>query len=951
MLIINFSCTLTKAYYSIILQILINLCRIMFKRIILITLVGAAVGFIIYVYFDIERYYISGTDPLTAVAEDAALIVKTGTLPDFMSALDEGKALWSDLGMVLEGSLLIRQVEFMDSVIDHYPGVPELIEEKSLYFSFHPAGKENYEAVFYAGLSSAAEISAVNELMAEILSGYPVSERTYERQRIFETPVQLDGVNRYFCYTIVNGIFIFSFSPLLIENALIQLGSGSNVTGDSSFQKVLSTTGSDVEANIFINLELLPRFISVLTKGKTSSFMAELQELGNWAELDLHIREDALLLNGFSATERAEDNYLNVFTGQLPVQMEIESVVPGFSSAFLALGLSDKEAFHENYLQWLENTGRLGDHNKLKNSFISLTGSDPVETFHAFMEEEVAMVMTGWEDPGQSGESFLVFKTAGRSMSEAIMNDLLEHHAELTGDDDSSYRHVYNVDRETSFDIYSFPFSRAGELLFGRMFGPAKTSYFSFIGNYLVFGPSVKGLSEFIHANVLNQTLTADARFREFSDYLVSRNNFYFYSNVSRSAGLFTTMLNDSLSSNMELNLDLFKKFQAFSLQFSSGREMVYNNLFLTYSPEVIEEPRTEWQTLLDTVTDFKPALLINHNTGENEIFVQDINNNIYLINSAGRILWKKPLSGRIMSDVYQIDYYNNSRLQMLFNTKDRIFLLDRHGNDVDRYPVSLPSPATNGISLFDYENDGNYRIFVACEDKSVEVRSKEGNIVSGWGFPGTDHHVHREIGYFRVDGRDYIVFADRQRVYITDRRGNTRVTPDTFFPVSVRNNIIFEGRTPESDPRLTVTDTTGTVWHLYLDGKTSPLSISDFSPGHFFEFQDVTADGYKDYIFLDNDRLEVYSRDGSLIFGHDFQMPVSHPPAYYYFSGDDRKIGVVSKDQSIIYLFNSDGEIYDGFPLRGRSLFTIGFLDSGQGNFHLIVGSDDNFLYNYSVY
>ena len=567
------------------------------------------------------------------------------------------------------------------------------------------------------------------------------------------------------------------------------------------------------------------------------------------------------------------------------------------------------------------------------------------------MEGEVALVLSDWDEPGIAGESFLVISTLSRSMALGELQKMLDFNARSTGRNVSSYKHTYRVDRDISYDIYRFPFAETGDLFFGRIFGSAETSYFSFVGNYLVFGESVEGLSRFIHANVLNQVLTADTRFREFSEYLASRNNFYFYSNVSRSAGLFQVLLNEELGASIALNIDSFRKFQALSLQFSSGREMIYNNILLKYSPLIVEDPHTEWQTLLDTLIDFKPALLLNHNTGENEIFVQDLNNTIYLINTAGRILWKKPLPGRIMGEVYQIDYYRNNRLQMLFNTREQIFLLDRNGNSVGSYPITLPSPATAGLSLFDYENNKDYRIFIPSEDKSVVVRSKEGNVVPGWLFRGTEHAVRHQIRYIRADGRDYIVFADRQRVYILDRRGNVRVKPERMFPVSAHNNIVYEPRTPGSDPRLSVTDTTGRVWNIYFDGKTEVTVFGEYSPGHYFDLQDISADGYMDHIFVDSNRVDVYTREGSLMFSWSPGVPVDNPPAYYYFSRSDRKLGFVSGAAGQIYLVNSDGSVYKGFPLAGRSQFTIGFLSPDNGNFQLIVGSDNNFLYNYSVY
>ena len=73
-------------------------------------------------------------------------------------------------------------------------------------------------------------------------------------------------------------------------------------------------------------------------------------------------------------------------------------------------------------------------------------------------------------------------------------------------------------------------------------------------------------------------------------------------------------------------------------------------------STEEVEQKQAQimWQTRLDARMSMKPAIVVNHNTGERELFVQDEGNTIYLINDVGRILWKLPIDGKINSEVYQ---------------------------------------------------------------------------------------------------------------------------------------------------------------------------------------------------------------------------------------------------------------------------------------------------------
>ena len=85
-------------------------------------------------------------------------------------------------------------------------------------------------------------------------------------------------------------------------------------------------------------------------------------------------------------------------------------------------------------------------------------------------------------------------------------------------------------------------------------------------------------------------------------------------------------------------------------------------------------------------------------------------------------------------------------------------------------------------------------------------------------------------------------------------------------------------------------------------------------------------------------------------MFTYKFKEPILSKPQFYQFSATDRKLGIVSRNENRIYLFNSNGELYEGFPLQGNTPFSIGNFGDSLSRFNLVVGSRDNFLYNYRV-
>jgi hypothetical protein len=307
-------------------------------------------------------------------------------------------------------------------------------------------------------------------------------------------------------------------------------------------------------------------------------------------------------------------------------------------------------------------------------------------------------------------------------------------------------------------------------------------------------------------------------------------------------------------------------------------------------------------------------------------------------------------MSEKITSEVFQIDYYKNGKLQLLFCTENYLHLVDRFGNYVERYPVRLREKASAGMALFDYENNKNYRIFIPCADKKVYAYSKEGSLISGWKFEGSDYPIETEISHFRVFDKDFIVVGDKYRIWVLDRRGNVRVKVEEPITKSPKNKFYLEiSKTLESS-RIVTTDTSGNVVSVFFDGHVTSTSIDAFSSQHIFDFKDVNADGKKDYIYLDYSNLRVFNQDKSEILSFEFPSTITQRPIYFRFSVTDRKLGLVDTYENLIYLLNKDGSLYKGFPLEGTSLFSIGNLDNTNGGFNLIVGGRNNFLYNYSV-
>jgi DNA-binding beta-propeller fold protein YncE len=121
-------------------------------------------------------------------------------------------------------------------------------------------------------------------------------------------------------------------------------------------------------------------------------------------------------------------------------------------------------------------------------------------------------------------------------------------------------------------------------------------------------------------------------------------------------------------------------------------------------------------------------------------------------------------------------------------------------------------------------------------------------------------------------------------------------------------------------------------------------------SKNHFFNVNDINSNGLLDFVFIDNQKLIVIDENGKKLFTEKFKSAITNYPNIYTFSPKEKKIGVVNQSENRIYLFGPDGNLHQGFPLHGNSEFSIGKINSGSNYLNLIVGSNDENIYNYRL-
>lgn len=289
------------------------------------------------------------------------------------------------------------------------------------------------------------------------------------------------------------------------------------------------------------------------------------------------------------------------------------------------------------------------------------------------------------------------------------------------------------------------------------------------------------------------------------------------------------------------------------------------------------------------------PQFFKNWKTGQQDVLYQDVNNVLRLFDTKGNLVWTKKLDSPIVGKISSIDIYQNTRLQMTFATQNKIYVLDKNGNEVSPFPIDFKNDITQELSVFDYDKNGRYR-FVVVMDNKVRMYNKEGKRIRGFKFKKTKTPLAFPLKHIRIGRKDYILAQEESgQLHILSRTGLTRVETDDAL--DHKDNAWLE-----HDKHFISVDDKGQLLKISQSGKIEKEDKSWINPK-------FTANGKKLVVMSEN-KLHINNTQTELPYGV-YTNPI--------FVGN--YIGITDTQTQKVYIINTEGNIVNGFPIYGQKI------------------------------
>ncbi|MGE0638212.1 MAG: DUF3352 domain-containing protein [Bacteroidia bacterium] len=848
------------------------------------------------------------SDAINAVPHDAAVILEIRDFSKAWATYKTTATYREELEQYETFQLFRDNVDFVDSILKNNTVAAEIFANRKMYISVHTNPEFGMEYLYCMSLEKANMKEKLDEVVKAVNTENAIY-RNFEYGNTIVTSVKKTETDSAFYYTQYQGVFIASYSLLLTESAIDQLNNGGSMMKDDYFVKAVESSGKNVEVNIYINYKRFPSYVQLFLKAENSSALEALSKLAEWSELDVNQRPEGLMLNGFTYPNDTAAHYLNLFTVQKPQEVEFPAVLPANTATFMFFGINDILSFYSDYKTHLKRIKDI-DRYELEVKNINTTYDIDIElSLFSWMGNQFGMCITEPKATAFSENTYAVFKARRGELANDLLSGLVKSLSEKQGEAEQEVYQEYTI---TNINL-----PRVLPRLFGSAFEQMETTYYTILGDYVIFGNTMQSVKNYINYYIADKTLGKDVYFSSYSENLSSTFNVFIYSSPSRSKNIVDSYVNRETSKELDNSEETLRKFEGLAVQMSSNGSAFYTNVYLKYNADYSGTKANVFEARLDTTVSGKPVFLKNSFSGENEIFVQDDANNVYLISSMGTILWKKQIPEKINGKVHQVDVYKNGKLQILFGTTNFIYLVDRKGEDVTNYPIELEAPATSPLSVFDYDGKRDYRLFVACKNKKVYCMDAKGEVVKGWGFKKTNETVSQPIVHVRTGGKDYIVIAENDgKLNILDRKGSDKTKVKEKFRFGHNTLQVFDGL-------VAFSDSTGKVYTVSMNGKTEKIAPKEFTAHHHFVYGDINSDKTPELIFSDLNEVFVYNAKGETLFGHKFQSEATLPPLICE-TWDGNRLGAVCNGSSEVFIFTAGGEVEEDFPLAGSTLFDV---------------------------
>jgi|GEM_PF-5987649 len=343
-----------------------------------------------------------------------------------------------------------------------------------------------------------------------------------------------------------------------------------------------------------------------------------------------------------------------------------------------------------------------------------------------------------------------------------------------------------------------------------------------------------------------------------------------------------------------------------------------FGQLHIKESAKINLEPDTLFEIELPRNVREKIYQVKNHNTQGKEFLWQDAKSRLVLLSDTGEILWRKAVWQYAVSDVYQVDVYNNRKLQYVFASEGRIHNYDRLGRTVNGFPIALPTYfEAKFLCPVRWKNEKEQRFLVggnvpgSDEVGAIYLYNRYGGISRGWRPRKMEAALACAPKVVRFKGKDLVlVLLSNGSFYVLDKNGRVQKGFPLITNMICSNDFTISGTA--ENPIVNFISEGGTIISLNLEGKLVKRQSMNSRAAHIYYSLVSNQQSLGEYVVAvqEDRKLSIKDADLQNLFTYEFDEVSKKEIAYYDFGFGKEVLLLFSPKNKTSVLVNRYGEV-----------------------------------------
>ena len=692
---------------------------------------------------------------------------------------------------------------------------------------------------------------------------------------------------------------VIATSKELLSNSINQLQKKESILDDEVFVKIRKTINKGSNVHIYTNAINLKKMILPFVKKEWIENW-KIDEI--WTVYDLILNNNTIILNGLSLSIQ-EDNIVT--------------------------------------------SSKLIDANLLPPNIVSINE-------YTISKEGADKVLKQINNDCNCNVEFLFERWIGNHLTEFSFDKGLKAIVIPTKTADGFLEDLSEIVKidTTVYEVFGTEIHRIFSSSFSQLSGfSADDIYFYHHNSNLVFS-SYKGLKQLMFFWRKSGNRDSESVYNTFSENMMAqKSTTSHYANLEYVASKGFSILKPAYQETFSRSVELLRNRLDFAYQTNE-----LNNDYLHQAIIVQSNSKTQlnssllWELNLKNKITFGPKLVKNHKSKSLDVLVQDTTNTIYLINAFGEIKWSKKIEGSIRTRINQIDLFGNNKYQLVFNTDSKIYLLDINGNTVSGFPITLPSPATSPVSVFDNQNSNAYHFWISCANKITYSFDKAGQFVSDWTNPKSMNLIANSFQSVSLENQNYFYNLDQNgKLYFLNEKGEEVLQIDTTLNPK-KNKLYFQKRASLlSSSFIYVCDSTNVIKDYTLGNNLQTSILDSNNTFSTLEVLDLKADNYLDYLSFSQNSIEVYGPDKTLVNRNEYLFNIEEHYALIKSTENKDYIILQDEDTQELLILNANLTQLNRSTIIGDLNVAIGDLNA-DGKLNLTCRNTSNSIVAYKL-